>query len=90
MMGWTPGSSYFKFAVDDFYTTSELEDDVEPAALDLGLPTSDYVIDGAILFRHFQYGVVVLNTGHTEQTWSDEDFNQSVPALDALFLQYTD
>ena len=88
LMGWTPGSSYFKFAVDDFYTTSELEDDPAAAATDLGLPDGDYSINGSLLVRYFQDGVVVVNTSDQTEAFSDEVFDETVAPLDALFLQY--
>ncbi|MEO0374405.1 MAG: Calx-beta domain-containing protein, partial [Cyanobacteria bacterium P01_A01_bin.17] len=86
LLGWTPCQSLFKFAVDDFYTTSELEDYPLPRQVETGQPLGDYFTDGDLLIRDFEAFRVVVNlsdrvVGHT---FGNE--TTDVPAQDALFL----
>lgn len=88
LMGHQPGASFFKFAVDDFYTTSELEDDPPEMQIDLGVPTEFYQADGMLLSRRFERGEVGLNLGATPIVWNVNDVEFTIPGYDALFIRY--
>jgi len=86
LMGWHPGRSFFKFAVDDFYTASELADDPPELQLDLGLPRDSHVTEGDLLTRTFQHGDVAVNVGPTAVVWASPAGDVTVPAGDAIFV----
>jgi Hypothetical glycosyl hydrolase family 15/Calx-beta domain len=88
LMAYNAGTTYFKFAVDDFYTSSELEDDPVEMQLALGLPIEPYQPDGLLLSREFENGIVALNLGSTSIDWTFNGVTRTVPAHDALFILF--
>ena len=82
MMGWQPGSSYFKFAIDDFYTTSELQDAPLLRQSDFGQPLSSYQQIEELLIREFQYGTIVVNPTSEDLYYQ----GQLVPAVDGIVI----
>ena len=85
-MGWIPQSSFFKVAIDDFYTTSELEDYPVQRQYDLGLPVGNFFEDGALLVREFEGYWVVVNLSDQQQTFESGNHSVVVPASGVEFL----
>ena len=86
LMGWIPQSSFFKVAIDDFYTTSELEDYPVQRQYDLGLPVGNFFEDGALLVREFEGYWVVVNLSDQQQTFESGNHSVVVPASGVEFL----
>ena len=90
LMGWIPGSSFFKVAIDDFYTTSELEDYPVQRQYDLGLPLGNFFVDESLLIRDFEFYRVVVNLSGEEQTFQNDHEPMAIPSNDAVFINISD
>ncbi|QDT09618.1 putative glycoside hydrolase [Stieleria marina] len=90
LMGWVPGQSYFKFGVDDFYTTAELEDFPVERQLAIGLPLGTYTLADDILQREFEHYSIYANLSESEKTISHGSTSVTIPSMDAMFLERTE
>ncbi len=86
LMGWVPEQSYFKYGVDDFYTSAELEDFAIVRQLDIGLPVDFYTKTYELMSREFDNYFVFVNPTDSEVAVSHNGNVLLVPSMDALFI----
>lgn len=86
LMGWMPGKSYYKFAVDDFYTSAELDDYPEEQGLELGQPLSVFQEISDLFYREFENATVLLNPTKYPIEYFMDGHTVLVPAEDMVFI----
>ncbi|CAN5269032.1 hypothetical protein BH18ACT4_BH18ACT4_16030 [soil metagenome] len=77
LMGWQPGSSYFKFAPGSPFGVGQLDELLSEINLNLGAPLGAYTRVGDLLSRTFANGTVHVNHGSSAV---------AVPITDKLVL----